>query len=176
MVGEPDRGRHAGVEVALALLGTPERSVTLRWVWRVKTRRAGAGIGENKRPDFQELMTGLRLAVWIRSGVRENRTPRLAERVREAVVDPRRSTRFGGLCLGESTDLVDEVRPLRATDPSAGRLLVNDREGDLALPVWPDHVGSARTRWGQYRLVSARVTTTPEERAWTEILPLGVLA
>jgi CRISPR-associated protein Cas5t len=176
LVGEPDRVRHAGVEVALALLGTPERSVVLRTVWHVKTRRAGPGIGANRRPDFQELLTGLQLAVWIRAGVRETATPRLAERVRAAIVRPEGTTRFGGLSLGESTHLVDEVRPLRSSDPDSGQLLVNDPEGDLALPVWPDHVGSARTRWGQYRLVRARVVTMPGERAWTGILPSGVAA
>jgi len=35
------------------------------------------------------------------------------------------------------------------------------------LPVWPDHVGAAGTRWEQYRLIPATVGTEPDERAWT---------
>lgn len=169
LVGEPNRLRHIGAEVALALLSTPERSVVLRTLWRVKTRKAGPGIGENKRPDFQELLTGVRLVVWVRPGVHEE-APRLVDRLRGAIAVPKHTSRFGGLSLGESTHLIDEVRPLRQSDVTSGQLLVCDPEGALALPVWPDHVGSARTRWEQYRLVPSSIGPEPDEKAWTTIL------
>lgn len=172
LVGEPDRLRHVGAEVALALLSTPGRSVVLRTLWRVKTREAGPGIGKNKRPDFQELLTGVRLAVWVRPGAEELATPRLVERLRGVLTQPASSDRFGGLSLGESTHLVDEVRPLRQGDSTSGQLLVPDPQGDLALPVWPDHVGSAGTRWEQYRLVNSAITPKPPEEAWSRILRL----
>ena len=171
LVGESDRLRHVGAEVALALLSAPERSVVLRTLWRVKTRRVGPGIGENKRPDFQELLTGVRLGVWIRPGSREGAVPPLAERVGDSLVQPAGTSRYGGLSLGESTHLVDEVRPLRGGDPASGQLLVNDPSGNLALPVWPDHVGSAGTRWGQYRLEEGPIVSEPIETAWTSVLP-----
>jgi hypothetical protein len=44
-------------------------------------------------------------------------------------------------------------------------------EGDLSLPIWPDHVGS-RTRWGQYRLSDEADITNEaldNESAWTAI-------
>ena len=69
--------------------------------------------------------------------------------------------------MGESTHLVDELRALGRADHGEGRLLVGDVEGDLPLPVWPDHVGAAGTRWEQYRLIPATVGTEPDERAWT---------
>lgn len=170
LVGEPDRLRHVGAEVALALLSIPERSVVLRSLWRVKSKKIGPGIGENKRPDFQELLTGVRLAVWIRAGVHEQVVPSLAARLRETLAQPAASHRFGSLSLGESTHLVDELRWLRQADPTSGHLLVRDPQGDLALPVWPDHVGSAGTLWGQYRLVKSEIRDIPRDEAWTSIL------
>lgn len=170
LVGEPDRLRHEGAEIALALLSVPARSVVLRSLWRVKTKKQGPGIGENKRPDFQELLTHIQLAVWIRSGLNERQHPALAERVKAALSAPHEIRRFGALSLGESTHLVDEVRVLQTDDLRSVRLLVQDTEGDLALPVWPDHVGAAGTRWGQYRLVETGICEVPDAPAWTVIL------
>jgi CRISPR-associated protein Cas5t len=170
MVGEVDRLHHVGAEIALALLSDPERSVVLRTLWRVKKTQSGPGIGENKRPDFQELLTGVCVAVWVRPGSTEAVTPALAERVRSTVVAPTGTDRFGGLSLGESAHLVDEVRMLRRDDPASGQLLIRDRQGDLALPVWPDHVGSAGTRWEQYRLVHYGLASALPDESWTPIL------
>jgi len=176
LVGEPDRLSHEGAEVALALLSVPERCLVLRTLWRVKNTKAGPGIGENKRPDFQELLTGIRLAVWVRQGTREVATPRLAERLRDALIRPTGTRRFGGLSCGESTHLVDEVRPLRQGDPTSGQLLIRDLQGDLALPVWRDHVGSAGTRREQYRLSTSSIGPSPLKNAWTPILRPGEAA
>jgi CRISPR-associated protein Cas5t len=170
VVGEVDRLHHVGAEIALALLSIPDRSVILRTLWRVKRKGVGPGIGENRRPDFQELLTGVRLAVWIRPGSMETATPALAERLQEALASPTGTERFGGLSLGESSHLVDEVRMLREGDPASGQLLVRDVQGDLALPIWPDHVGSAGTRWEQYRLVSQALGTALPDESWTAIL------
>jgi CRISPR-associated protein Cas5t len=168
-VGETNRLHHEGAEIALALLSAAELSVAVRTLWRVKDRNLAPGIGENRRPDFQELLSNVRLAVWVRTGAAEAARPSLSERVAAAVARPADINRFGGLSLGESTHLVDEFRALRPADHCEGRLLVCDVEGDLALPVWPDHVGAAGTRWGQYRLVPAMVVTEPDDRAWTAV-------
>jgi CRISPR-associated protein Cas5t len=170
VVGELDRLHHVGAEIALARLSRPASSVVLRTLWRVKKTKVGPGIGENKRPDFQELLTGVRLAVWLRQGSAENATPALAERVQETLASPTGTKRFGGLSLGESTHLVDEVRMLREGDPASGELLIRDREGGLALPIWPDHVGSAGTRWEQYRLVNYALGSALPDESWTAIL------
>jgi len=169
LVGEPNRLRHLGAEIALALVSAPEHSVVLRTLWRVKSKETGPGIGENKRPDFQELLTGIRLAVWVRAGSAEAANPSLAERLRRAVTAPATASRFGGLSLGESTHLVDEVRLLRADDGHEGQFLVRDPRGNLALPVWPDHVGSAGTLWEQYGLVALPLTGEVRADAWTAI-------
>ena len=168
MVGEINRRAHEGAEIAIALLSEPRYSVVLRTLWRVKDKNAGPGLGTNRRPDFQELLTDVQLAVWVRQGAEEAEIP-LALRIQESLDSPATVSRFGGLSLGESTHLVDSVSRLKSED-LRGRLLVPAEDGDLSLPIWPDHVGSATT-WGQYRLVDAILTDESLEAnaAWTAI-------
>jgi len=104
----------------------------------------------------------------VRSGA-ETARPSLSDRVVAALAQPSGINRFGGLSLGESTHLVDELRALGPADFREGRQLLRDVEGDLALPVWSDHVGSAGTRWGQYRLAPALIGMEPDERAWSVV-------
>lgn len=168
MVGEINRRVHEGAEIAIALLSEPQYSVVLRTLWRVKDKNSGPGLGTNRRPDFQELLTDVQLAVWVRQGADEANRP-LALRLQESVDNPTTVSRFGGLSLGESTHLVDSVSRLKAED-LRGRLLVSAEDGDLSLPIWPDHVGSATT-WGQYRLIDAALTDESLEAnaAWTAV-------
>jgi CRISPR-associated protein Cas5t len=170
LVGEMQRQAHVGADVALAMMSEPAVSTVIRTSWRLKTG-APSGTGANKKPDYQELLTDVRLAVWVRPGAAEVAERSLAERVR-AVVDREESPpRFGGLALGESTHLVDEVRQLRPEDGEFGRLLVADERGDLALPLWVDHVGSVGTRWGQFRFERVRLAEPLPETAWSTIEP-----
>jgi CRISPR-associated protein Cas5t len=170
MVGEMNRRAHEGAEIAMALLSEPLYSVVLRTLWRVKDKNAGPGLGTNRRPDFQELLTDIQLAIWVRKGVEEDGDTSLAQRIETALDHPTTVSRFGGLSLGESTHLVDSVSRLRSQN-LRGRLLVAAEDGDLSLPIWPDHVGSA-TRWGQYRLSDdAEITNEvlDSKSAWTVI-------
>lgn len=167
MVGEVNRRAHEGVEIAIAVLSEPAYSVVLRTLWRVKDRNEGPGLGNNRRPDFQELLTDVRLAVWVRKGEQERSDVTLIGRIRAVLNQPATAARFGGLSLGESAHLVDEVSLFNQQD-RRGRLLVAENEGDLSLPIWPDHVGSI-TRWGQYRLKDADLTEPLPEEAWTAI-------
>jgi len=167
MVGEVNRHAHEGTKIAIAMLSEPDYSVVLRTMWRVKNKNDGPGLGNNRRPDFQELLTDVQLAVWIRPGDSESVATSLAQRVSQALDKTADVSRFGGLSLGESTHLVDEVTYLRHQN-LRGRLLLAEPDGDLSLPIWPDHVGSA-TRWGQYRLEDCDLTEELPERAWTVI-------
>lgn len=154
LVGEEDRRIHIGTEIAIGLIGETEVSTVLRTAWRIKSKKSDPGLGDNKRPDFQELLTGLKLAVWLRPGSDQGK-PTLFQRVRDAFSNPASISRYGGLSLGESTHLIDTIRPWRDTDPEPERMLVPDPDGDLSLPVWVDHVGSERTVFNQYRLADA---------------------
>ena len=170
LVGEIARARHAGCQLAYAMLSTPAKSVVLRTAWRVKDLGLLPGVDQNKRPDFQEVLSDVRLAIWLRPGGAED-APALADRVAAALHEPGAVTRFGGLALGESTHLIDELRELRSADGDRGRFLVPDDFGTLSLPLWPDHVGSAGTTWVRCRLDERTLEGGPSNDCWITIAP-----
>lgn len=159
LVGETDRRRHVGARVTAGLLAETETSVVLRTVWRIKDKNLPSGSGQNARPDYQQLLTGtsrerpfIDLVMYLDSSDEPAGGGTLEDRVRIALDAKRRTTvsRFGGLSLGESTHMVDSVSPTTAqklaTDGfRSQRIFLEDGDGDLSLPVWVDHVGSART-------------------------------
>lgn len=169
MVGETDRRRHIGVRIAPMLLNQPSQSVVLRTVWRVKTKTLG-GAG-NTRPDYQQLLAPIHLVLWLESTNEESDGERLELRVARALDPARRGqlNRFGGLSLGESTHLVDEVSlfPLKSGEvPAEGRIFLRRDRGRLTLPVWVDHVGSTGTRH-----VTGDLTTQPLEAPHGDLVP-----
>src|SRR5947209_2636074 len=107
LVGETDRRRHVGCRVTPVLVNKPPTSVVLRTVWRVK--KTPLGSSGNTRPDYQQLLTGIELLIWMDSS--NEAGDGLQARVRQALTKPETVSRFGGLCLGESTHLVDSVDP-----------------------------------------------------------------
>lgn len=159
LVGESDRRKYVGSRVAPVLLNKPPTSVVLRTVWRVK--KTPLGSPGNTRPDYQQLLTGVELGIWLDSAVE------LEDRVRNALLNPTSVTRFGGLSLGESTHMVDEVCLLdRVADrlPKSGRVFLTAPKGRLTLPVWVDHVGSAGTRYATGDLDESPLVPPPPDR------------
>jgi len=169
MVGETDRRRYEGTEIAICLLSEPAYSVVLRKLWRVKKKETGLGLGENRRPDFQELLTDVRLGIWVRDDKPADHS--FTNRIRSSLNEPSSVRRFGGLALGESTHLVNEVSVMRTSPVGGLQFLLNDPEGDLSLPLWADHVGS-NTTWGQYRVDNVEIGTANDipHEAWTLVL------
>ena len=166
MIGEVNRRVYEGADIAIALLSEPEYSVVLRTLWRVKSKNQGLGIGENRRPDFQELLTDVKLAVWVKDNANRDS---FTYRILNGFNTPSTIDRFGSLCLGESTHLVDEIK-LMNDFPSRMEFLLNDDDGDLSLPIWADHVGP-KTTWGQFMLSEANydgIDSIPDA-AWTKI-------
>jgi CRISPR-associated protein Cas5t len=151
LVGETDRRKHIGCRVAPLLFGKPQTSVVLRTVWRVKSKPLGSP--GNTRPDYQQLLTSVELLIWLDSSEEPDSSTGLESRVRIALENPDHISRFGGLSLGESTHLVDEVSLWdRVKDRHKARvgrafLTREDQKGRMTLPVWVDHVGSAGTRY-----------------------------
>lgn len=171
-IGEENRLVHVGAELAISIICKPELSVVFRSFWRVKDIKKGPGIGSNKRPDFQELLTGLKMFVFVRKGENEIATVPLAERLRNALDNPSSIKRFGGLSLGESTHLVNEFKELNDAEVNTfvkTDVLVNDEKGDLSLPIWVDHVGSIETKWGQFKFVDNDEISNVPEKAWITI-------
>ncbi len=170
-VGERDRRRHVGARVCPALFNQPQRSAVLRTLWRVKERGLLPGVGTNSRPDYQELLTNIQLAIWLDSTEESVVGPSLEERVGVALDHPERIDRFGGLSLGESTHLVDEIRPIRPELSRPLRAYLLAEEGRFSLPVWVDHVGSAGTRYVTGDLVEVDSAVPPPSDRMPRIEP-----
>lgn len=149
MIGEKDRFVHIGSKIAIGLIGEPERSTVLRKMWRVKEKKYSPGTGTNVTPDFQELLTGIELYVWIANEKDKNEIS-LYDRIKNAFSNPTSIHRFGSLCLGESSHLVNDIRYYRKSDTQSFQLLKPVKLGDISLPIWPDHVGSFKTKWKQF--------------------------
>ena len=161
-MGETDRQKHVGCRVTPVLLNDPPTSVVLRNVWRVK--KTPLGSPGNTRPDYQQLLTNVELTIWLDST--EEMNTNLEDRVLRVFDNPRLLTRFGGLSLGESTHLVDEVSllekiPSRLNDRTGRAFLIAER-GRLSLPVWVDHVGSSGTQYATGNLVERPAIQPPE--------------
>jgi CRISPR-associated protein Cas5t len=142
IVGEMDRYKHCGVKLAIALLSHPQKSTVIRTFRRFKKKDIHDPT--NSRPDYQELLTDIKFITWVDS--------------------------FGGLCLGESRDLVNSVTILPENDRTQSlQWLVQDEDGLLTLPYWVDHVGSKGTRWQRYLILEPSEFSHPPESAWTVI-------
>lgn len=164
-VGETDRYKHCGTQLAIALLSEPEKSTVLRTFRRFKKKALHDP--SNARPDYQELLTDIQFVVKVASGT-DAAQPTLPERLQLAFTNPETVNRFGALCLGESRDLVNAVTLLPENYQGESlRWLVQDSNGLLTLPYWVDHVGSQGTRWRRYSLEISQ--GQPPERAWTTI-------
>ena len=164
LIGEEDRYQYRGTEIAIAVMSIPEVSTVLRTTWRVKKKIAGPGLDNNRRPDYQEILTGLEFGVWIKDSELSHKL--------QTIVTPEKIERYGGLSLGESRDLVNDV----CYNPTWGDLqllwLECSNEGNYPMPVWVDHVGSAGTRWEQFKLVEGNCELPLEkDQRWIKIAP-----
>jgi len=61
--------------------------------WRIKNKTLPLGVGNNRSPDYQEILTGLTLAVWVKKGG-------LGGRIKAVQANPERVKRYGGAELG----------------------------------------------------------------------------
>ena len=166
-VGEVDRYRHIGVKLAIAMLSQPEKSTVIRTFRRFKKREIADPT--NARPDYQELLTDIRFVVYVDSQS-ETAQPNLADRLQAAFENPEAIARFGGLCLGESRDLVNSIQPVKSTDLAGHwQWLEHNENGLLTLPYWVDHVGSQGTRWQRYSLQNPELNYAPPVNSWTKI-------
>ena len=129
--------RHRGVAMSLAVEGAPGRCKVFRKL------RCGKEL-DDIRPDYQDLLIGLRLWVWLADG-HDAASPTLCVRVANALSNPRSVARFGGLSLGESSYLVDSISE-KALPPEELVFLVPDDSGFHSLPVWVHHAANTSLR------------------------------
>lgn len=163
MLGIPreHKGRHRGAEMAMAIESLPERSKVFR-----KLRR-GADL-ENTRPDYQDVLTELRLWIWLRNGS-EKPESSLATCMEAAIaVRFSNTNREGGLSLGESSYLVNSVAV--AVPPPTLQFVMPDPSGFYSLPVWVDHATATQTKLLRFSIEDAACDvekTLPD--AWFQI-------
>jgi len=130
---------HRGTAMAIAIDSLPERSKVFR-----KLRR-GKELGD-LRPDYQDLLIGLTLWIWLAEG-HDRGSPRLYTRVAEALKKPSTINRFGGLSLGESSYLVNAVVQTQpAPDTRLAFLVPDEQSGFYHLPIWVDHAKNQSVR------------------------------
>lgn len=167
LVGETDVFLHCGVKLAIAILSQPRKSQIIRQMRRFK--KAGFSNTENINPAYQEMISNLKCLIWVCSQ-REKEKPNLQERVELALENPRLVNRFGCLFLGESDNLVNQIKVV-AEDyhcESLRQWVIRDNRGRLTLPYWVDHLGSRNTRCFRYRLLEME-QLSPPPLAWTII-------
>jgi len=163
LVGEEDREAYIGTQLALAVVEEPAVSTILRTTWRIKIKKSPPGTGNNKKPDYQELLTGLKLYVCVGD------CP-LLSRLRISALNNQQIARFGGLSLGESRDLVNDLTFNPQLGEQSGKWLVNDPKGKVPLPIWVDHVGSKGTVWKQMETKMDRLQVPPpDDQRWIAI-------
>jgi len=159
LLGEWDRHRYCGAQLAIALLSQPQPSTVIRTFRRFKSKDIQDPA--NARPDYQQLLTDVQIVVLVKGS--------LAHDLERAFENPELINRSGGLSLGESRDLVNSITPIPVV-PKQSRWLIRDEDGILTLPYWVDHVGARGTRWQRYLLQTLESQEIPE-LAWTEIRP-----
>ncbi len=165
-VGEENRFRHCGVKLAIAMRSETAKSRVIRKVRRFKVRDINSA--KNSKPDYQELLTGIKFVVWI-DATADKSSPNLAERLHQAMTDPSSVVRFGNICLGESRDLVNSIDILtEGSQQGSLKWLTQDEYGELTLPYWVDRILTDRTQWLRYTLIKSQ-DWEPPALAWTQI-------
>jgi CRISPR-associated protein Cas5t len=163
LIGEEDREAYIGTKLALAVVEEPAVSTILRTTWRIKIKKSPPGTGNNKKPDYQEILTGLKLYVCVGD------CP-LLKSLRVSALSNQKINRFGGLSLGESRDLVNDLAFNPQLSEQSGKWLINEPKGKIPLPVWVDHVGSKGTVWKQMGTKIERLQVPPlEDPRWIDI-------
>jgi CRISPR-associated protein Cas5t len=167
LVGETDMAAHLGVKLAIGIIGDdPPISRIVRKQRHHKFSRTHMGTypsSKFSKPNHQELLTDVRVAIQIDSG-EEKAIINLSERVAIALASPSQITRFGGLSLGESWAMVNGIRSYRDTDGPI-RWLMKDNRGLIGLPVWIDR-DSGQGTFQRFELCSGF-----QESCWVKIEP-----
>jgi CRISPR-associated protein Cas5t len=173
LVGERYRHAHEGVRLAFAFRDLPSVAINLRKLSRYKYGVASKQESLGNQPDYIETLCGIEFLCWVDSSEeRGTAADSLERRLCHALQQPESVTRYGVVSLGLSDDLVNEVSIWQRAVGEWRRLLP-DKAGSMELPVWTDHLGSAKTRWSRFNLEedAREIQSTPgcEDWSWTII-------
>jgi CRISPR-associated protein Cas5t len=146
LVGETNMQCHRGVKIAIALASKPQTSTVMRTVRRLKN--ADLNSPSNAKPDFQEVLSGVQIIIGIDSSEDINN---LESRITQVFTSPETIERFGGLSLGESRDLIDDIQILEKR-PNSIQWLTKNTQGKLKLSLSVDYLGSKNTKMEKFSL------------------------
>jgi len=167
LVGEVDMLAHAGVKLAIGIIGGDppiSRIVRKQRHHKFSVKHLGTyPSSQFSKPNHHELLTDVQFVVCVDSRD-ETATVKLIERVAIALSTPEQITRFGGLSLGESWAMLNGVRRYRETDGMV-RWLMRDRRGLIGLPVWINR----QTTQGTFQRFSFSHDLT--DNCWVSIIP-----
>jgi CRISPR-associated protein Cas5t len=173
LVGERFRSRHEGVRLAFAYKRIPPIATTLRKLRRYKYGVPGKQTKLGNAPDFVETLCNIEFLCWVDSSLEKNQARHLESRIIEAIETPNKIERYGLLCLGLSDDAVNDISICQHVEGEWHRLIPS-AAGPTELPVWVDHIGSAKTRWNRFHLepVAKILSSSPggDDWQWTEII------
>lgn len=176
-VEREDKDRHAGLRIALALAGSTEKGRVFRkfrrWPQSKKVPESeksdplGYRLGY-RRPDYQELLLGLKFWVWIADSKAAHP---LVDRIRMALDPERRGeiVRHGALCLGESSHMVNAISVDRPR--GQGRFVAPSEQGLLSMPVWSDHRKDRPTLLNFDIRDSEELAGNPPDDCWIAVAP-----
>jgi len=166
------KDKYRGIQIALAIQG--EREPEIAHIFRKFRRIPQSGKKEpdpytSRRPDFQDLLLWLKCWIWIKDFAKDDSFTTL---IKDALTPSTRGkiNRYGGLSLGESSHLINEISLMEPSDN--GRYLIIDPDGYLTLPVWVHHerCPNDQTVLKRFKLSDpTRLSINPPENAWIEI-------
>ena len=142
------RSLYEGTELAVMVDRVREPSRVLRKMRRDPHKDRKMGL-PSYRPEYQEIILGLRMWCSLRSGSAAESLPEAVSRALEHPADVERS---GGLSLSENTFLVDSVGVCEDV-PGDGLTLHPDDAGPLTLPVWVDYQDATKTTLRRFSLL-----------------------
>ena len=169
-----EKSNYSGVKLAIALEGEPEKTRVFRKLRRVPQANRNADPLTSRRPDYQDLLLWLKLWVWLNDG---NSEYSLVEKVKQSFDKKQRHTlkRYGGLSLGESSHLVNEIT-LESPKNKEGKFLATNEQGFYTFPVWVNHPrhGEGNTRLMRFNILEPELLKMPEnDDRWIPIEKRG---
>lgn len=160
-IGEYDREKYRGTQMAICVIRHPKKSWILRKNWRTKFANVPPGCGKNVRPEFLAIQVGLEFAVWLNGPI----VPVL----KHAVERPEEVDRYGCLSFGDSNGNIEELKfyPTWPTGKT-GDWMVPSQRGKYPLPLWSDYDTLREAVWQRFDLILGPIKE-PHTDCWFTI-------
>jgi len=161
LIGETSRYKYLDTQIAIAMFDIPIKSTMLRTIHRSEKGNP-RGVGKNKRPDFQEILSDVDVVFFVKG--------KITELIKVALTEPEKINRFGVLSLGESDNMVNDLWLNPDISDKELYWLVPTDEGRYPMTIWSDWQNNAGTKWGQFDIVKTSKDNY-KDNCWIEVCP-----